>query len=109
MTLTTSARRAAPRATTLHGPSFAFAAAVIAGGAALLLLPNPFSLAVGATLLFLATALVALLAWRRPASQSPHYASYWDAAGAILFIGICMAALIQPDQIAALLDGRTAR
>ena len=109
MTLTNSAQRAAPPATTAHGPSIAFAAAVIAGGAALLLLPSPVNLAVGATLLFLGTALVAILAWRRPASQSPHYASYWDAAGAILFIGICTAALIQPDQITALLDGRTTR
>jgi uncharacterized membrane protein YgdD (TMEM256/DUF423 family) len=48
-------------------------------------------------LLFVLAALVALLAWNRP--LPPRQFSYWDASGFLLFVGICFAAAIEPDQL----------
>ena len=52
------------------------------------------------TLLFVLAAAVALIAWRRP-TRGPRL-SYWDVAGVLIFIGICVAAAIEPDQMVRL-------
>ena len=56
-----------------------------------------------ATLFFVMAAIAGLLAWSGSRSQEPHRLTYWDVAGALVFIGICMAALVQPDQLVSLL------
>jgi hypothetical protein len=55
------------------------------------------------TLFLLLAAAVALIAWRRP--SPPRRFSYWDAAGVLTFIGICVAALIEPQQMPGLVAG----
>jgi len=55
------------------------------------------------TLLFVLAAAVALIAWRVP-TREPRL-SYWDVAGGLTFIGICVAAAIEPDQMVRLVAG----
>jgi hypothetical protein len=55
------------------------------------------------TLLFALAAAVALIAWRRP-TRGPRLC-YWDVAGVLTFIGICVAAAIEPDQMVRLVAG----
>jgi hypothetical protein len=55
------------------------------------------------TLLFVLAAAVALFAWRKPATGR-HF-TYWDAAGALTFIGICAAATVEPEQMVQLVAG----
>ena len=55
------------------------------------------------TLLFVGAAAVALIAWRHPTRGSGL--SYWDVAGVLTFIGICVATAIEPDQMVRLVAG----
>jgi hypothetical protein len=51
-----------------------------------------------ATLLFVLAAVVAFVAWSRGAATG-YRLTYWDVAGALTFIGIGTAALIEPEQM----------
>ncbi len=53
--------------------------------------------------LFLLAAAVAAIAWKRPAPDRNF--SYLDAAGVLTFIGICVAALIEPEQMVRAMTG----
>ena len=64
--------------------------------------PNALAPAVS-ILFFVLAAAVALVAWRRPL-PSPRF-SYWDVAGALTFIGICMGATVEPGQMVELVAG----
>src|SRR5690242_8959729 len=68
-----------------------------------------------ATLIFLFAAVVAGLAWLRPKSLRPkslrpksrrpksrRQFTYWDAAGVLTFIGICVSASVEPEQMVQL-------
>jgi len=55
------------------------------------------------TLLFVSAAVIALIAWLRPAS--PRRFNYWDAAGVLTFAGICAAATVEPEQMVQLVAG----
>jgi len=55
------------------------------------------------SLVFLFAAAVALIAWLRPVS--PRQFTYWDATGALTFIGICIAATVEPEQMVQLIAG----
>ena len=62
------------------------------------------ALAPGISVVFLVlAALVALIAWQRP--LPPRQFSYWDAAGVLTFIGICVAATVEPEQMVRLVAG----
>lgn len=50
------------------------------------------------TLIFGLAAVVALVAWAR-GSMPRHRVTYWDVAGALTFIGIGAAAMIDPEQM----------
>lgn len=82
------------------GPQVMFAAALMAAGAAWGVTARSFGadhpLPLVATLLFGLAALAALVAWSRGASRG---LTYWDVAGALTFIGIGAAALIEPEQM----------
>jgi hypothetical protein len=41
--------------------------------------------------------------WRRPLPSRRF--SYWDVAGALTFIGICMGATVEPGQMVELVAG----
>lgn len=45
----------------------------------------------------------ALIAWYRP--LPPRQFSYWDAAGILTLLGICVAAAIEPEQMVRLVAG----
>src|SRR5262249_25966480 len=100
MTITNPLGGTHTRSTAATGPQLLLAGAV----AAVLTVGAVFrdsiandALLPGLSTLFLVLAAgVALIAWRRP--SSPHRFSYWDAAGILTFIGICIAALIEPQQ-----------
>ena len=84
------------------GPPVLFAAALLLAAAALIVAEWRFTsdhtLPVVATLLFALAAIAVLLAFRRDAA-APHHLTYWDVAGALAFIGIGAAALIDPEQM----------
>lgn len=56
-----------------------------------------------ATLIFLFATVVAGLAWLRPMSRRQF--TYWDAAGVLTFIGICVSATVEPEQMVQLVAG----
>ena len=56
-----------------------------------------------AILIFLFAAAVALIAWLRPMARRQF--TYWDAAGALTFIGICVTASVEPEQMVQLVAG----
>jgi hypothetical protein len=93
------------------GPPVTFAAAVLAAGAILALasatLPGDSVLPLTSLLLFVVAGAVALVAWSRgrPSRQAAHV-TYWDVAGALAFIGICAAALVDPDQMVRLIEAQ---
>jgi hypothetical protein len=53
--------------------------------------------------------LVALVAWFRRHDAAPSQLTHWDVAGGLIFIGIGLSALIDPDQMVRLLDGTDRR
>jgi hypothetical protein len=89
------------------GPHMALAgtlAAILAAAAVLdQSLPKGQLLPAVCTMFFVAAAAVAAIAWLRPMSRQPM--SYWDIAGGLTFIGVCMAALIEPDQLIRFIAG----
>jgi hypothetical protein len=84
------------------GPQVMFAAALALAAAAWIFAERTFAsdltLPLVATLLFVLAAMAALVAWSRGAGM-PHRLTYWDVAGALTFIGIGTAALIDPEQM----------
>jgi hypothetical protein len=95
------------------GPQVTFAVAVLTAFAAVAVttinLPRDFVLPLTGTLFFILAGLVALLAWSRghpfEHGQAARRVTYWDVAGALTFIGICIAALTDPDQMVRLMEG----
>jgi hypothetical protein len=49
------------------------------------------------------SAAVALTAWRQP--MPARQFSYWDAAGVLTALGICVAAAVEPEQMVRLVAG----
>jgi hypothetical protein len=84
------------------GPPVIFAAALAVAAVAWIFASQTFSsdatLPLVATLLFVLAALATLMAWRH-AALPPQRLTYWDVAGALTFIGIGAAALIDPEQM----------
>jgi hypothetical protein len=108
------ARRSSPW---MLGPQVTFAVVLLIAFAVLevstTMLPSDFVVPLTSTLLFVLAGLVALVAWSRgrPSEQAPGndqatlQVTYWDVAGALTFIGICAASLIDPDQMVRLMEG----
>ena len=64
----------------------------------------PNALVPAVSLLFFVLAVtVALIAWQRPLPRRRF--SYWDVAGVLTFIGICMGATVEPDHMVGLVAG----
>jgi hypothetical protein len=85
------------------GPWLAFAAAVFGGIAVWTGLSMTVTaglvVPMVATLSFLFAAALAVVAWSR-AGENPAGVTYADVAGAITLIGLCIAATIEPEQMA---------
>jgi peptidoglycan/LPS O-acetylase OafA/YrhL len=108
------ARRSGPW---MLGPPVTFAVVLLIAFAVLVvsttMLPSDLVFPLTSTLLFVLAGLVALVAWSRgrPSEQVPGndqatpQVTYWDVAGALTFIGICAASLIDPDQMVRLMEG----
>jgi hypothetical protein len=60
-------------------------------------------LPMAASLIFLFAAATALIAWLRPMSRRQF--TYWDACGVLTFIGICVSASVEPEQMVQLVAG----
>jgi hypothetical protein len=92
----------------ITGPAIALGAACLAtlavtAAATRMLSPGALLPAI-ASALFCLSALVAVIAWQRGSGQQRLLPSYWDVAGLLTFAGICVAALIEPDQMAQLIE-----
>jgi hypothetical protein len=91
------------------GPQVTFAATLVAGLAAMAVsaatLPNDLVLPVVSTFCFVLAGLVAFGAAIRGRMPDRDPLTYWDVAGILTFIGICIAALIDPEQMVRLAQG----
>jgi hypothetical protein len=91
-----------------RGPAISFATAVLATvgtfAIAAAVLPENGAAPAAATLLFGAAGLAALAAWIGRQSAHQDNLSYWDVAGALTFIGICVAATIEPGELVELVE-----
>jgi hypothetical protein len=108
MTITTRVKRLgqSERRYPSIGPQAGFVAAVMAAGAAMLtgFLPGNLLMPAVSVMLFVLAMVFALVAWIR-CSTDEYAVTYWDVAGAVAFIGICTAALVEPDQLVRLVAG----
>jgi hypothetical protein len=88
------------------GPRTTFLVAMAAIGfiAAAGIIPASLLMPTISLLLFVLAAVFALVAWVR-CSTDEYDVSYWDVAGAVAFIGICTAALVEPDQLVRIVAG----
>ena len=88
------------------GPQVTFAASMLALFAALIvatqMLARDLVFSLVATALFLLACAISLIAWRLRTRTDHDGLTYWDVAGALTFIGICVAALIDPEQLVRL-------
>ena len=95
------------------GPSITLVVAMLAafGAAALSPIGNlkDGAAATIATLLLVMASAIALFAWVRGNVQRERGPSYWDVAGALTFIGICVAQTIEPAELVALIEGADRR
>jgi hypothetical protein len=73
--------------------------------AAAFTLPSDLVLPLVSAYLFISAVLMALMAWQRGRVRDPHQITYWDVAGALTLIGICVTALVEPDQMVRLVEG----
>ena len=109
MAISNPGKRFVRWAPSIGGPKLAFAAAMLAAGAALALsgprLPGDLVLPVLSMVFFALAASVALIAGLFARGDAQRAPSYWDVAGALTFIGICVAALVDPDQMVRLVEG----
>jgi drug/metabolite transporter (DMT)-like permease len=108
MAITHSGDFAHPTAPTITGPAVVLGAACLAtlavtAAATRMLSPDAVLPAIATALLAL-SAVVALIAWQRGSGQQSMLPSYWDVAGLLTFVGICVAALIEPDAMAQLIE-----
>jgi hypothetical protein len=91
------------------GPPLIFAAAVLMASAPLAvsatMLPRDLAFAVSSGLLFVLAASVALFAVSRGRSRAGTDVTYWDVAGALILLGVCAAALVDPDHMVRLIEG----
>ena len=92
-----------------RGPEVTFTAAVVTAFAALAacaaMFPADIVLPAVSTLLFVMACLVALVAWRSGHTRERSHVTYWDVAGALTLLGICVASQIDPDQMVRLVEG----
>jgi hypothetical protein len=86
----------------LFGTAVAAAFAVLAG--AVSALSSTLVLPVASTLLFVMAAAAALVGWLRDGGAETDRLTYWDVAGALTFVGIGAAALIDSEQLARIFD-----
>ncbi len=88
-----------------NGPQLLFAAAIFAGAGVWIVLTMTLKaelvVPVIATLSFVFAGALAGVAWRR-GIENPACVSYADVAGALTLIGLCIAATIEPEQVARL-------
>jgi hypothetical protein len=109
MAFSNPARRSTRRrGASVAGPQVTFIAAVVTASAALAyataMLPRDIVLPLVSIVFFVLAALVALVAWRAAQRAEPDRVSYWDVAGALTFIGICAASMVDADQVLRLLE-----
>jgi zinc transporter ZupT len=110
VTIINNAKRFAHRRNArMLAPPLTFAAGVLAASVCLaistIMLPANLAFAFSAALLFVIAASVALFALSRRRSREGSEVTYWDVAGALILLGICAAALVDPDQFVPLVQG----
>lgn len=91
------------------GPSLTFFAAIAAtaavAGTAARALPADYVLPLTSASLFVLAAVVAVFGWRQRKAREQAALTYWDVAGALTLIGICAAALVEPEQMVRVMLG----
>jgi Na+/melibiose symporter-like transporter len=93
----------------MGGPALIFIAAVaataIAAGFAARAMSTDVVLPLVSASLFVFAAAIALAAWPQRKAHRQAGPTYWDVAGALTLIGICAAALVDPDQMVGVMFG----
>ena len=95
------------------GPPIALAAAVLMTFSIVAVSPTTppgaGSTVAIAMLLFLMASAAALVAWVNGRSPRASGLTYWDVAGALTFIGICVASTVEPNEMVALIEAADRR
>ena len=95
------------------GPQVLFGIAVFAAFAvlagAVTVLPNALVAPVASTLLLVMAVAAALIGWLREGGADVARVTYWDVAGALTFIGICVASTVEPNEMVALIEAADRR
>jgi hypothetical protein len=90
------------------GPEILFASAVILAFAVLawatMALSRDWALPAVSTLLLVLAGAAALVAWLSERTADAGRVTYWDVAGALTLIGIGAAALVDPEQLARIVE-----
>ena len=91
------------------GPSLTFFAAIaatasVAGTAGRVLSPDHMLPLIAASL-FVFAAASAVFGWRQRKARPNAALTYWDVAGALTLIGVCAAALVDPEQMVRVMLG----
>ncbi|HKA75169.1 MAG TPA: hypothetical protein VKE26_25430 [Xanthobacteraceae bacterium] len=101
---------AARHAAASVGPPAAFVTALLIAFAPLalsrLVLPHDLALPLASTLLLVLAAPIALVGWKRGRPAGRDSITYLDVAGALTFIGIFAATLMDPDQMMRIVDAQ---
>jgi len=89
------------------GPEIALAGAGLIAIAAFKMLqpmlPAAATLPLIVTIFFVMAATAAFWAWRRGTPARTRQLNYWDVSGLLTFVGICLAAVIEPEALAQLI------
>jgi hypothetical protein len=111
-TTTNLAKPLRPGRDRILGPRTAFIAAILCSAAAWSVaagtIPDQVVLPTVATLLFVLAAVTAAAAWKSRNSAG-NDVTYWDVAGALTLIGICVSALIEPEHLTRIMEGPVGR
>jgi membrane protein implicated in regulation of membrane protease activity len=91
------------------GPTLTFFVAILASAAAAGIaaraLSWDFALPLICATLFVFAAALALFGWPQRKARQQASPNYWDVAGALTLIGICAAALVEPEQMVRVMLG----
>ena len=91
------------------GPSLVFGTALLAAvsafAAAQTWMPADMVLPAISALFFAMATLAAAASWAAGRTSRQAQPSYWDVAGALTLFGICVGAMVEPEQLVRLVEG----
>jgi hypothetical protein len=95
-----------------HGPHSMFAASALLAFLILAISGRPLpdgALPMAVMLLFGLAAVASVFAWKSRQRRAGTQLTYWDVAGALVLIGVGLSVLIEPEQLAGVIESQSRR